>query len=483
MAQDTDRQTDQPERDAQLSSEQKALSINLDDTKYGTIVEIGAGQEVARQFFKAGAASGTIAKTMSAYDTQVSDDIYGKANRYVGRERLLQMLDKEYALLVDRLSAVRHKETNYFAYAATVSARGYKSRKEYHGWLGIRLQYAPGEDYNDIILHVRMLEDDARKQSETLGLLGVNLIYGAFNYPDNPKWIIEGLLDNIGQDRIEVDLINFSGPAFFGVENRLMNLHLIRSWLTRAVMFDHDGLCVAPREKLYKKPVMVMRGSFKPPTKVHMEMADSGLKQFVEHEHVDEKEVLMLAEITMSELITDPNVGDADFLARVDLLNSLGYAVLISDYVRFFRLRSWLRIYTENYIGLIISVRDFSYLFDEQYYEGLEGGILEAMGKLFPDNTHVFVYPARINGEFVDLNNIKVSKRNKYLLKYLLANDLLQPADSYVEEHLHISAKELIKEIPNGGGDWETCLPEKITEQIKERGLFGYPLSANKEAS
>jgi hypothetical protein len=463
------------ERDKNLTTEQKALSINLDDSRYGTVVEIGAGQEVARQFFSAGAASGTIAKTMSAYDMQISDDIYGKASRYVGRQRLEQMLKHEYNLLVDRLASKRKQKTTYFSYAATVSARGYQRRKEYHGWVGIRLQMAPSEPHNDIVMHVRMLDDENRLQSEALGILGANLIHSAFNYADNPEWIIESLLDNIGQGRIEVDLINFSGPAFEGVENRLMNLHLIRSWLTRAVMFDADGVPVAPRQKLYKRPVMVMRGSFKPPTKVHLDMVESGQKQFHQLEHIDEQEAVLLSEITMSELVSRDTVDSADFLARVDLLNSLGHTVLVSDYVRFFRLRSWLRVYTDRPIGLILSVRDFYYLFDEEYYDGLEGGILEAMGKLFPDNTHVFVYPAKIDGKLITLDNVEVSERNKYLLKYLIANKLLQPAETYVEENLHISAHHLIKQIPNGPGEWEGCVPESIAEQIRARKLFAYP--------
>jgi hypothetical protein len=238
------------EREKHLSTEQKALSINLDASKYGTIVEIGAGQEVARQFFGAGAAAGTIAKTMSAYDMRVSDEIYGKVDRYVGRERLEQMLQREYDLLVKRLQDVR-PPTTYFTYAATVSAKGYQGTKECHGWIGFRVQLHPGEEANDIILHVRMLDGENRLQSEALGVLGVNLIHAAFLYPTRPKWIIESLLDGIGQDRIEVDLIHFSGPSFKRVENRLMNLHLIRSWLTRAVMFGKDGQSIVPRETLY----------------------------------------------------------------------------------------------------------------------------------------------------------------------------------------------------------------------------------------
>lgn len=459
------------QRDTQLSTEQKALSINLDDSKYGTIVEIGAGQEVARQFFSVGAAAGTIAKTMSAYDMQISDDIYGKAQRYVSYERLQQMLTTEYGSLLARLQHVRAAETNFFAYAATVSARGYKKNKECHGWVGIQFQHSPNAEASTITLHVRMLDDENKLQSEALGILGVNLIHGAFNYLQQPLWIIECLLDNIGQNRIEVDLIHFSGPAFPEIENRLMNLHLIRAWLTRAVMFNADGHSIVPRNKLYKKPIMVMRGSFRPPNKVHVDMVNSGSRQFSALEQVDPDELVLLAEITMSELVST-GADDSDFLARVDLLNSLGYTVLLSDYVRFFRLRSWLRLYTQSPIGIILSVRDFNYLFDEEYYQGLEGGILEAMGKLFPDNTHVFVYPARDNGNLLTLDTVAVSERNQYLLKYLITNGLLQPAQHYVEENLHISAQQLIDDIQADRTGWEQALPDTVAEQIRRRKLF-----------
>ena len=303
-------------RDTTLSTDQKALAINLDKYKYGSIVEIGAGQEVARRFFSVGAAAGTIAKTMSAYDMAVSDDIYGHADRYVSRSRLLQMLDKEFSLVVQRLAHVRPKNTTFFAYAATVTARSFKQKNECHGWVGIRLQLHPGAEPSDVILHVRMLDNDNAQQSEALGILGVNLIHGAFHHFHHPAWVVEGLADGLGSERIEVDLIHFSGPYFEELENRLMNLHLIRSWLTRAVVFAPTGDVVVPCELFYRKPVMVMRGSFKPVTLVNQDMMCAGLKQFSQLAAVDEGEILSLAEITMNSLISGDNVDGADFLAQ-----------------------------------------------------------------------------------------------------------------------------------------------------------------------
>lgn len=466
------------EHDKTLTTEQKALAVNLNPTQYGTIVEIGAGQEVARQFFSAGAAAGTIAKTMSAYDMQVSDDIYGKAGRYVSRERVEQMLVHEYDLLHTRLDEVRSEDTQYFSYAATVTARSYTQKNECHGWIGIRMQLEPKAPPSEIVMHVRMLDETNKEQSEALGIFGVNVVYGAFHYHKDPKVFIESLLDNLvndfGQKRIEVDLIHFAGHTFEKVENRLMNLHLVRSWCCRAVMFDAQGASEVPGTMLRKKDVLVIRGSFKPPTKVHVDMTEAAMKQFLEEEGVQLDKVFTVAEITMAELANDAETDDASFLARVDLLNKLGYNVLISDYLRFFRLRSWMRRYTQNRIGIVLSILDFDQLFNESYYDGLEGGILEAMGKLFSGNTNVYVYPTRVGEKLVTLDNVEVAENTEYLLKHLIENKLLVATKTWNDENLHISARNIAKEIPLGQGDWEKQLPDAIRDEIKARCMFGY---------
>ncbi len=463
------------ERDKHLSTEQKALTINLDEQKYGTIVEIGAGQEVARQFFNAGAAAGTIAKTASAYDMQVSDEIYGKVGRYVSLERVRQMMDHEYDLLIERLAHRRSRNTNFFCYAATVAAKSYQQTSECHGWIGLRLQMYPGAPASEIVLHVRMLDETNRLQSEALGILGVNLIYGAFYHALKPKWLIESLLDNMDKDRIEVDLINFSGPYFEEVDNRLMNLHLVRSWCCRAVMFDTEAKPVVPGDELRKKHTLVLRGSFNPPTRVHVDMMESALRQFTEEEGLNPQSVSQLAEITMADLAKDSAQADASFLARVELMASLGYQVLISDYLRFFRLRSWIRRYTQNNIGIVLSVRDFNQLFDNRFYEGLEGGVLEAMGKLFSDNTYVYVYPARIQDSLVTLDNVVVPEESTHLLRHLVANKAMVPARYHNPELLDIAAGETLKLIASGKGDWEQNVPDKVAELIKAQKLFNYP--------
>lgn len=456
-------------------TQEKALQVNLDSSIYGAIVEIGAGQETARQFFSAGAAAGTVAKTMSAYDMQVSDDVYGKAGRYVSRERCEQMMDHEYDLIVQRLNEARGEETRFFAYAATVTARSYSQKNECHGWIGVKRQLQPHSEPSSIILHVRMLDDTNREQSEALGVLGVNLVHGAYNHSDDPKSIIDKLQDGMGSDkRIEIDLIHFSGPEFENVENRLMNLHLIHSWNCRAVMFEPSGESVVPASALRKKDTIVIRGSFKPPTNVHIDMMSSATKHFAQEEGVDKDKILVVAEITLNELYSEEDDADSDFLARVDLLNQLGFSVLISDYLRFFRLRSWIRRYTQNRIGIMLSVLDFDYLFAEQYYQGLEGGILEAFGKLFSDNTNVYVYPTIRDGKLISLDNVNVDPSLEHLLKYLTSNRAMVSADIESVHNLAISAREVVKELPKGRGDWERMLPDVVSKSIVEKKLFGY---------
>jgi len=462
------------ERKPTISSQQKALQINLDETKYGTFVEIGAGQEVARQFFSAGAAAGTVAKTMSAYDMTISDEIYGKVSAYVSRERLEQMLCREFELLSERLATNRPKTTQFFSYAATVTARSFKQKNECHGWLGIQLQLYPEAPPSEIVLHVRMLDDDNKSQAEALGLLGVNLIYGAFYKKSQPKELIESLLDNIDSDRLEIDLIHFKGPYFTEIDNRLMNLHLVRSWCCRAVMFDTQGASVVPASVMRKKDVMVMRGSFNPPLQMHLDMTESATEQLEKMGGLSERGILNVAEITMSELSSDGETDDASFLARVDLLVSLGYNVLISDYLRFFRLRSWIRNFTKNRIAVILSVHDLDKIFDVKFYEGMEGGILVALGLLFSDDTKVFVYPSKIDGELTTLEGAKISEKERHLLQHLISSERIVALEKYNPEHLHPSPKDLSSEIKKGPGEWERYVPASVAETIAQKKLFGF---------
>ncbi len=456
----------------------KALRLNLDDKKYGTIAEIGAGQEVARQFFLAGAAAGTVAKTMSAYDMQFSDAIYGtqEGGRYVSQSRVKAMLDTEFELVVSRLGTSRPKSSRYFSYAATVSAKSFNRSNECHAWCGIRLQMYPQAEPSDIILHVRMLEDTAEQQQDTLGILGINMIYGAFYYFEDPRRIIDSLTDNLPNSAIEIDSIEFKGPYFDDLDNRAKNLHLIRSWKTRAIMFTPDGQVAVPAEMLYKKNVLTTRGSFKPVTRLNSDMIDQGFEAFKKLEGVDDDNTVVLAEISINDSYgKDLMVPEEDLITRVELLNELGYSVMISDYTRYFSLRAYFRQFTARQIGIVLGMVNIKEIFDEKKYVGVEGGILEGFGKLFPDNTRLFVYP-----ELDDANNLKdfkdieVVKHMRFLYQHLLENDFISGIDCSDPSLLTIYSRDVLSQIPDGRGSWESSLAPSTAEHIIDNKLFGF---------
>ena len=462
----------------QLNTRAKALQINLDERKYGTIVEIGAGQEVARQFFRAGAAAGTIAKTMSAYDMQFSNAIYGAdpKGRYVSRSRLFAMLEREFAQVVERVKDTRPKSSTFFAYAATVATKSFNRNNECHAWCGIRLQLYPDAAPSDIIVHVRMLDREANEQQEALGVLGVNLVYGAYYLFDDPRKLIDSLTDNLGNDRLEIDSIEFFGPYFDEEDNRRLNLHLIRSWKTRAIMFNPDGQVRVPAELLYKKNILVTRGSFKPFTKINLDMMEQGMREFSQLPGVNADNTLMLAEITMNQLVGDnENMVDHDFVERVDLLSAMGYHVMISDYVRYFRLRAYLRQFTQKQIGLVMGMDNLRRLFQEDFYRGVEGGILEGLGKLFPDNTIAYAYPELDkDGQEVNYQTVSIPSHLRHLYQHLIDNGFVRGITTSDSALFAIHSHQVLEEIRANQSGWEESVPASIAELIKAQRLFGY---------
>ena len=462
----------------QLNTRAKALQINLDERKYGTIVEIGAGQEVARQFFRAGAAAGTIAKTMSAYDMQFSNAIYGAdpKGRYVSRSRLFAMLEREFAQVVERVKDTRPKSSTFFAYAATVATKSFNRNNECHAWCGIRLQLYPDAAPSDIIVHVRMLDREANEQQEALGVLGVNLVYGAYYLFDDPRKLIDSLTDNLGNDRLEIDSIEFFGPYFDEEDNRRLNLHLIRSWKTRAIMFNPDGQVRVPAELLYKKNILVTRGSFKPFTKINLDMMEQGMREFSQLPGVNADNTLMLAEITMNQLVGDnENMVDHDFVERVDLLSAMGYHVMISDYVRYFRLRAYLRQFTQKQIGLVMGMDNLRRLFQEDFYRGVEGGILEGLGKLFPDNTIAYAYPELDkDGQEVNYQTVSIPSHLRHLYQHLIDNGFVRGITTSDPALFAIHSQQVLEEIRANQSGWEESVPASIAELIKAQRLFGY---------
>src|SRR6266498_2375557 len=376
----------------EVGTDRKALQINLDVTKYGTFAEIGAGQEVARRFFRVGAAASTIAKTMSAYDMTFSDAIYGPTDRYVSRVRLHTMLDHEYDLLMERLDTKLGAEKAFFVFADTVAARSFKRHSESHGWLGVRFQSEPRGEPNQIIIHVRLLDEANVEQQEALGVIGVNLLNGAF-YHSEPEQLISSLQENLAPGRIQVDLIKFSGPAYAKIDNRLMSLQLVSQGLTDAVMFTADGEMVQPSEILHKKAILIERGSFRPVTYATNDMLEGARRQFLKESGCSEEDLVVLMEMTLENLLSEGQLNHADFLARVDILGALGRTVLISKFGEYYRLAGYLSRYTNKMVGLVMGVPSLHEIFDEKYYLNLEGGILEALGRMFKHGLKLYVYP------------------------------------------------------------------------------------------
>ncbi|MEO9802274.1 MAG: TonB-dependent receptor [Reichenbachiella sp.] len=455
------------------TTKEKALSLNLNESIYGTLAEIGAGQEVASNFFKAGGASGTIAKTMSAYDMNFSDAIYGETKRYVCEEKLLKMLDKEYALLSKRLTH-RSGKTKFFAFANTVETINYQKTNQGHGWIGVRFELSPLSPPNDCIIHVILKDPDMIWQQEVLGKIGVNLIYGCFNNHDDPERLMTSIVDNFSSDRIEIDMFRLEGPAFEKIDNRLMSLKLVKHGLTKVAIFDQNGKVKQPSSFLYKKNICVLRGRFRPITHVNVDMMIAGVRQFKKQlgEPLD-----VIAEITLKDLTMEGNIDEQDFLDRVDLLNTLGQTVLISNYHEHYKLAVYLgRITRKGKIAFILGVNNLARLFEEEYYTDLPGGIMEAFGKLFAANQQVLVYPSKNESdkEIQTIQNYKPADNLKYLYQHLITNKFIQDIDNAKTENLHIISDRVLEMINKGESGWEEYVPYKVTHLIKEKKMFKY---------
>jgi hypothetical protein len=455
---------------------QKALEVNVDERHYGTFAEIGAGQEVVRWFFNVGGAAGTIAKSMSAYDMKVSDAIYGSCDRYVSRARLEAMLRHEHELNLERLARVRGDSTAFFAFADTVAARSFKGTSDCHAWMGVRFQAHPRDQDNQIVLHVRMLDAENAQQQEALGMVGVNLVYGACFLSHDPEVLLESLLDGLTKQRVEIDMIEFSGVEFRQVDNRVMSLRLVQLGFTAAVMFGPDGTVLQPSEVLYKKPVLVQRGSFRPPTLVNADMQRGARERFAAEPDVDGKSVTSLMEITMSNLRVEGQVDVRDFVARAEVLAASGCTALISDYSEYYRLVQYLARYTSAKIGLVLGAGALRELFREKYYTHLEGGILEALGRLFKENVKLYVYPM-LDPEterLVTVDTLEVGGELDHLYRYLVARGSVSPLEHVDTSHLRIYSRDVLEKIRSGDRSWETMVQPAVADLIRSRGLFGH---------
>jgi hypothetical protein len=460
-----------------LSTHDKALRINIDAERYGTFAEIGAGQEVARWFFHVGGAAGTVAKTISAYDMAVSDAVYGASPHYVSRQRLAAMLGHEWALLRERLDASRGGSTKFFVFADTVTTLSYTHHEEGHGWLGIRFQSAPRGEPSEIIIHARMWDRENPRQQEALGILGVNLVYGAFILHDRPEELIGSLMDGLTRDRMEVDMIKMSGPEFSPVDNRLMSLQLVQQRLTNAAVFSPDGDVVEPAELLHGRSVLIERGSFHPVTRVTLAMVERALEQTRTAPGMGASEPVVLMEMTLRNLLTlGEKVEHADFLARMDTLRALGKTVMISNYSRFHNVMSYLRRYTREPIVMVLGVPTLVQVFEESHYRDLDGGVLEALGRLLNGPVTLLVYPWKNaeTGEIVTAESFTPPPRLAHLYRHMLENGFVVPIRAYSEADLSLLPADVLGRLRSGDPSWEALVPEAVAKVIKEQGLFGY---------
>lgn len=462
-----------------LETEQKALEINLDPSIYGTFAEIGAGQEVARYFFQVGGAAGTIAKTMSAYDKVYSDKIYGpeESGRYVCESRLYKMLDHEYELMEHRLQQER-PNTNFFAFADTVSAINFQRTIKGNGWLGIRFQLSPGSLPNDLVLHARMLDNDNHLQQQAIGILGVNLIYACFRYHSDPDALLQSLLDGL-HGRIKIDMVRLTGPDFEELDNRLLSLKLIKHGLTNVAIFGADGHSLHASEFLYKKHLMVVRTAFQPPTLYHTEMINQAYLQFRGEPEVEVSKTYLLTEIPYDHLCdAETRLPDEkDFLDRAILLNALGHTVMLTRCQEIQDLMDYLDDYKVAQLALVLEARNLLELINEKYYAHLDGQLIAAFGKLFAYKVRYYAFPSLQEGsaEYMTGSNLPVPEGVRFLYKHLIENRQINDIRKFDPGVLDIFTQQVLEQIQKGEKGWEAQVPPKVSKIIKASCLFGYP--------
>ena len=458
----------------------KALRINLDRTIYGSFAEIGAGQEVAAHFFKAGGASGTVAKTMSAYDMKFSDAIYGleEDKRYVSQSRLEKMLSKEFGLCKVRLSDIA-SQTRFFAFADTVTTVNYDRTNQGHGWMGIRFQIKPETPHNECIVHVQMHDRDPLAQQQALGIIGVNLIYACyFHYHDSDKFL-DSLVEGIFNGQVEIDFLQLKGPDFEGVDNRIISLRLVKKGLTNSTMFGPKGDVILAADRLYKKNVAVLRGRFRPPTLQTLDMLKTGWKKFKVEQDVDLDHTELITELTLNNLLntSDSEVDEKDFLDRVDILCSTGQTVMISNFQEYYKLVNYIsRITRKRKIGIILGIHNLENIFNEKFYESVPGGILEAFGRLFGNNVKMYVYPSA-GGDLDEVHTCKtlqLPNHLKPLLEYLILNGKIEDIANANKEVFTIYSDDVLEMIQKNKEGWEDSVHHRVAKIIKDHCLFGF---------
>ena len=457
-----------------LSTSQKALAVNLDPKSYGTFAEIGGGQEVARWFFRVGGAAGTVAKTISAYDMAVSDSLYGPAERYVSRHRLEAMLAHEFRELITGLDAARGEHTTFFAFGDTVATQSFRHPGPGRGWVGIRFQVRPRESPSEILVHLHLRDSTAVHQQEALGIFGVNLVHATLFHSDEPMAHIPALVEELPRNRVEIDMLKLAGPAFPGVDNRLVSLQLVERGLTDAAMFGAGGDVMQPSEVLHKQPILVERGSFRPATKLTLDLLERARDQFRQEPEVRGQSPVVLAEMTLRNLLASGESDHADFLARAEVVGALGFDVLISRFQPYYELAEYLAAYTDGLIGLAVGLPSVRQIADEQYYTHLPGGVLESMGRLFKRSVKMYVYPALdpATGRVLSVEQTPVPAPWHHLRDLLLEIKRLEPIRNYNESYLSIHTSDVLARIERGDPSWEGMVPPTVAMIIKGKGLF-----------
>ena len=458
-----------------IKTEQKALDINLNDPIYGTFAEIGAGQEVARNFFQAGAAAGTIAKTMSAYDKTYSDAIYGAepSGRYVSESRLYKMLDHEWQLMEERLTQSRPDAT-FFVFADTVQAINYTRTIKGNGWMGLRFRLKPDGPVNDMVLHVKMLDTNNRLQQEAIGVLGVNMIYACFYFNDDPEKMVRSLVDNI-KDRVSIDLLRINGGDFSYFDKRLLSLYLVKHRLTSVAMFDIHRSGIHASEFLYKESLMVIRGNFRPPTIVTVDAIENSFSQFKAETGLPDEKLNLIMEITMDKLKDeDETIDEKDFVERADLLGALGHKILLSDCQNHEMLINYLQDYKISNLGLVIGARELQAIIKEKFEQNQDGRLLVAFGELFSQNIRVYVYPAidEVTGSVMTAENLPVPDGIRFLYRYLLDSMQIVAVHNYNKENLSIFPQAVLTEIRENNPEWEKHVPKELVGIIKKHKFF-----------
>lgn len=423
-----------------LENKRKALKINLDESIYGTFAEIGAGQEVARNFFTAGAASGTIAKTMSAYDMVFSNSIYGaeESGRYVSESRLDKMIQHEFELLSERLTGPKYEGKTFFAFADTVTTLNFNKTNDPHGWLGIRFQLTPGGEPNDIVFHVRLLDSDSSLQQNVLGILGVNLVYAAYFYHDNIQHMIESLVDNLTVGSVEIDLISLSGPQFKNANDRLVNLYLIAKGFSGAAIFDQAGQARQSKDVLYKKDVMILRTKFGQKSKPNFDLFNKAVEQFKRTQNVDDKNIIVMIEVLMNNFLDDQSeLGNEElekFAKRAEELCATGNYVIVSDFTRNHKLAQYLSRCNPHSVGISTNIANLKNIFNSKNYsENYTDELLAYISDLFSKNVKLYAYPYldKDNNQIITTRNMPVSNEAKHLFEFLIQNSYIMDIDEY----------------------------------------------------